>query len=271
MPHGPLRTGLVCFALAGGLLGGGPLGPGPGSARAESGLVIDRPAEIGVVPAATYDVGRHRVGRAHLVIEQLDDGRIRLLNESGFTGGARTVMSAVLEPVVGEQKLRPVRQESRSFDGSGQALGVLIIDHENGVASCYKPDGEKAGELELPEGDRVANVTLSLLFLPLVRREQEELSFQLFLCSGGSKLVDFVANLSPGSRNGKRPNAVEVRYGPDFGIASLVARNFIPKLSVWFDPAAPHQWVAHRVPLYGNGPEVFVVRDGVPTRWLGHE
>ena len=49
----------------------------------------------------------------------------------------------------------------------------------------------------------------------------------------------------------------------------LVAQNFIPKLSFWFDPEAPHRWMAHRLPLYGKGPEVFVVRDGVPTDWLG--
>ncbi len=242
-----------------------------GHARAESALRVDPPEQLGVVPASTYDVRRQRVGRAHLVIEGLEQGRIRLLNESGFTGGARTVMNVVLEPVDGDGKLRPVRQESRSFDASGNPLGVLLIDHENGVASCYAPDGEKSSELELPRSDRVANVTLSLLFLPLVRREQEELSFQLFLCSGGSRLVDFVANLSPESRNGKRPNAMEVRYGPDFGIASMVARNFIPKLSMWFNPQSPHQWVAHRVPLYGNGPEVFVVREGVPTRWLSDD
>ena len=62
-----------------------------------------------------------------------------------------------------------------------------------------------------------------------------------------------------------------MRYGPDFGIATLVARSFVPKLSFWFDAAEPHQWMAHRLPLYGDGPEVYVVRDGVPTRWLGQD
>jgi hypothetical protein len=113
---------------------------------------------------------------------------------------------------------------------------------------------------------------LHLLFLPLVRGESDDVSFQLFLCGGGAKLVDFVGNLAPSSRNGKRRGrVVEVRYGPDFGFASMVARNFIPKLSFWFGPQAPHQWMAHRVPLYGNGPEVFVVREGVPPSWLGDE
>jgi hypothetical protein len=263
MPDSSQWKALVIGLAASCLLGEG--------AAAESALLVDPPDEIGVIPAATYDVQRRKVGAAHLVVEKLDDGRLRMLSDSGFTGGARTVMSALLRPVDGTGKLRPVFQESRSFDAEGRPLGRLSIDHEARLARCQKPDGALAGEIELPEEDHVANVTLSLLFLPLVRRDEEELSFQIFLCSGGSKLVDFVANLSPASRNGKRPHVIEVRYGPDFGIASMIARNFIPKLSVWFAPESPYPWVAHRVPLYGNGPEVYIVREGVPTRWLADD
>lgn len=243
----------------------------PGVAAAESGLLLDAPEVVGTIEASTYDVRRQRVGAAHLILEKLDDDRLRMASESGFTGGARTVRTALLEPVEGKRKLRPVFQDSRSFDAEGTPIGVLSIDHARGVARCTGPDGKLRSETELGPHDRVANFTLSLLFLPLARRETEEISFQIFLCSGGSRLIDFVASLSPASRNGKRPKALEVRYGPDFGIASLVARNFIPKLSVWFDPEAPHPWVGHRVPLYGNGPEVFVIREGVPPRWLSDD
>jgi hypothetical protein len=147
---------------------------------------------------------------------------------------------------------------------------VLSVDHVQGIASCKNADGGVRGQIALPPNDRVANVPLNLLFLPLVRHEEEEISFQLFMCGGGAHFIDFVANLAPSSRNGKRPKTVvEVRYGPDFGFATLVAQNFVPKLSFWFDPEAPHRWMAHRLPLYGKGPEVFVVREGVPPGWLG--
>ena len=242
-----------------------------GAAGAESGLVVDYPESLGVVPAATYDVERERVGKAHLVLEQVDEGRVRMFSESGFTAGPRTVLTAILEPLDGEKKLRPVLQESRSFDPSGTAMGTLSIDHERGLGTCKGPSDEVISEIELPESDRVANVTLNLLFLPLVRREQDEVSFQLFLCGGGARLIDFVGSLSPESRNGKKPLAMEVRYGPDFGIASMVARNFVPKLSIWYAPDAPHPWLAHRVPLYGKGPEVFVIREGIPPRRLGED
>jgi hypothetical protein len=241
-----------------------------GTGRAESDLLMDYPGVFGPIPASTYDVDRKQVGKARLVIENLGNGNVRISSESGFTGGARTIASAELVPAEDGHKLRPVLQESRSVDPEGNALGTLSIDHVKGIASCRNPDGETREKIPLPSNDRVANVPLNLLFLPLVRHEKEEIAFQFFMCGGRAHFMDFVANLAPSSRNGKPPQKfVEVRYAPDFGIATLVAQNFVPKLSFWFDPEAPHRWMAHRLPLYGKGPEVFVVRDGVPTHWLG--
>ena len=42
----------------------------------------------------------------------------------------------------------------------------------------------------------------------------------------------------------------------------------MPKLSFWFDPRSASPWLAHRIPLYSKGPEVFVIRDGLPTGWF---
>jgi hypothetical protein len=243
-----------------------------GTGRAESDLLMDYPGFFGPIPASTYDVDHKQVGSARLLIEGLDNGKVRIISESGFSDGARTIATAELVPAEGEHKLRPVLQKSRSFNADGDALGVLLVDHVQGIASCRNPDGRTKDKIALPPNDRVANVPLNLLFLPLVRREKEEIAFQFFMCGGGAHFVDFVANLAPSSRNGKQPRkVVEVRYGPDFGLATVVAQTFVPKLSFWFDPELPHRWMAHRLPLYGKGPEVFVVRDGVPAHWLGDD
>ena len=240
-----------------------------GSARAESDLLLEAPKAFGTVDASTYDVNRRRVGDAHLVMERLGDGNVRLISQSGFTGGARTVITAVFEPTGAPDTLRPLRQESRSFDHQGNPLGHLLLDHAEGVGRCFDPNGVQVAELEIPGEDRVANTALSLLFLPLVRGETDEIDFLLFFCGLGTRFVTFTANRAPD--NGGPQNVVEVRYGPDFGFATLVASSFVPRLSFWFDPKSPHRWMAHRLPLYGKGPEVFVVRKGVPPRWLGDE
>jgi hypothetical protein len=252
----------LALALAWGLLAAVP-------AASESDLLLDLPESFGTVDAATYDVNRNRVGDAHLVMERIDGGNVQLISQSGFTGGAHTVITATFEPAARPGKLRPLRQESRSFDPAGNPLGRLLIDHADGVARCFDPQGAPSAELEIPSDDRVANTALSLLFLPLVRNETEVVEFQLFFCGLGTRFVPFTANRV--ATNGKRPNVIEVRYGPDFGFATMVASSFVPRLSFWFDPKTPHRWMAHRLPLYGKGPEVFVVRKGIPPRWLGDE
>ena len=244
------------------------------TAHAESALRMAYPENLGVIPASTYDAQQQRVGDAHIVIDKLDDDSIRIFSESGITDGARTIATAVLAPVESGGSLRPVLQQSRSFDPQGVPLGVLSVDHRAGTASCSKPngDGMKVESLPLPSSDRVANVPLSLLFLPLVKGETGELHFQIFLCGSGARFLDFVARVAPGDADARGRRVIEVAYGPDFGrLVSLVARHMTPKLSFWFDPAAPHRWMGHRLPLYSKGPEVFVVRDGVPAAWFADE
>jgi hypothetical protein len=240
------------------------------SAGAESALRMEYPTSFGMVPAATYDAERHRIGAAHLVIENLDGGHVRIFSESGITGGARTVATAELAPVDGGRWLEPLLEESRTFASDGAPRGILRIDHRARLGSCSRPSGEgETRSLELPAGDRIANVPMNLLFLPLVRGDADRLDFQLFLCGGGPRLVDFEATRAPTNGSGEPGEVVEIRYGPQLGpVLALVAPSFLPKLSFWFDRREPYRWLAHRIPLYSDGPEVFVIRDGVPPKWL---
>jgi hypothetical protein len=239
-----------------------------GSARAESALRLPYPHVFGTIPASTYDEHYKRVGSAHLVIENVDDTRVRLLVESGIDGGARTVATAELETVDGGRFLKLVRQESRSIDAHGIPMGVLSIDHENGIATCDKPKGDhmQTEQLMLPEHDRVANVPLTLLFQPLVEGTTDEVTFQLLLCRFGARLIDIDAHVVPHDDGDEDTDPiVEVEYQPNFGrFVSLVAETWIPKLYMWFDRRSSNPWIAHRIPLYSKGPEVFVIRDGVP-------
>jgi hypothetical protein len=244
----------------------------PHAARAESELRLSYPQVFGAVPASTYDTSRHRVGAAHLVVEKLEDEDVRILAESGFDGGARNVATALLEPSQDRRSLRPVLQESRTFWGDGSLRSTLTVDHRTRVASCGRSNGAGMAveRIELPNLDRVANVALSLLFEPLVQGDTPSAAFQLFLCEGGARLMDFEAHVERRDTGAHGPGSlVEVRYRPDLGpIGSFVAEHLIPKLSFWFDPTAPNPWLAYRLPLYSKGPEVIVVRDGVPTGWL---
>ena len=266
MPPRPLLLVVLCLA---------PLLLPARGARAESELRLSYPEVFGTVPASTSDTNQHRVGGAHLVIEKLENRDVRIFAESGFDGGARNVATALLEPSSDGRSLQPVLQESTTFRGDGSLRGTLSVDHRTRVATCgrSKGDGMALERIELPGFDRVANVALTLLFQPLVRGDTPSTAFQLFLCEGGARLIDFEAHVERRDTGPRGPGSlVEVRYRPDLGlIGSFVAARLIPQLSFWFDPTSATPWLAHRLPLYSKGPEVIVVRDGVPTHWLTDE
>jgi hypothetical protein len=241
---------------------------------ADSELMLPYPATYGVIPASTFDTGKQRVGDANLKIEKLEDGTVRIFAESGVDGGARTVATATLAPIIDTNLLRPVSQQSSSFDANNKALGVMNIDHTTGEATCSFPQAEDEGmrtqRVPLPEHDRVANVPLNLLFEPLIKGDASTVDFQILLCRNHAKLLDFQARVvrRDDAADGSE-HLVEVRYGPDFGsFFSLLANAVVPRLSFWFDPDSPNPWIAHRMPLYADGPEVFVVRQGIETNTL---
>jgi hypothetical protein len=234
---------------------------GSAAAHAESSFILAQPLAFGRVGAATYDEAGERIGGADLLIERLDSGRVRVRSESGRKHGAQTIASAELAPIDSASGLRLLFEESRSLDSQGRALGVLSVDHVRRVARCRDEHGETVAQLDLPDADRVVNVPMNLFFQPLVRGEAESLEFQVFLCRPQPRLIDFEAwTVRHGSEG-----PIEVRYGPDLGVATLLARQVAPKLSFWFEPTAPHPWMAHRIPLYSGGPEVLVVRDDVSS------
>lgn len=241
-------------------------------ALAESALMLPVPNSFGTFPASTYDEHGHRVGDAHLVIEKLANGNVRLLGESGIDGSARNVVTAEFEPANGGSALRLLRQTSRSWDAAGAALGKLSVDHQGEIGRCDPPQasGDHQKTMALPDHDRIANIPVNLLFLPLATGERDEVDFQVFLCSGKPRLVKAKASVARRvkTQDGLR-NIVEVRYDLDLGpMLSRLARPFIPKVAVWFDPKDPDAWLAHRMPLFAKGPTVMVVRTGIPPELL---
>lgn len=256
------------FTGIGFLLGGGA------PASGESALRLPPPSRFGEVSAATYDEEGHPVGPASMRAEALPGDRVRLVVRSGFDEAPRTQAAAILERVPGERALRIVSQESRSFNERGEPMGVLAIDHERRIARCVPAPGSGNAEqrFELPEADRVANVPLTLLFRKLATGEVDEVSFQIFVCTGGPRLVDARARRvdeGTGADAGEGPHLVEISYDLDFGpILSSLARAFVPRMSIWFDADDPGAWVGHRIPLYGRGPNVLVVRTGYAPELL---
>jgi hypothetical protein len=251
-----------------------------GPAAAESALQLPAPEMFGVVGADTYDEQGRRVGGAKVSVEELSGGLVELEMRSGIDGAEQTVLTARLERIEGADgsgaapAYRPVFQSSRSFDAAGKTLGLMSVDHVRSLVSCDPPPGGggEVQRLALPAGDRVANVPLNLLFLPLARGEVERVDFQFVLCRGGPRLLDATAGVAKVTNGGTdgHEHVVEVRYQLDLGpVLTRLAAPFLPQLSVWLDAERPGAWLGHRVPLFSQGPIVVVMRTGFDPALLG--
>ena len=77
-------------------------------------------------------------------------------------------------------------------------------------------------------------------------------------------MIDFQGYVAPNVDAGPETRIVEIRYRPDLGALTWLGSAFLPTFSVWLDGEG--DYVAHRIPLYNEGPEVLVVREGLSPR-----
>jgi len=241
-------------------------------AAGESDLRIPYPENFGVIAAATYDEQGRRVGGADLNIELLENGNVTLRVRSGFDGGAQQIVEAELAPFEydGTKMLRLLRESSRSFDPDGKPLVVLQIDHQEGRATCTPPTGKKkaSNTIDLPQNDRVANVPLNLLFTPLALGEIDKLDTQVFFCLGGARLMKFAGRAVDAASLVKDDDLMmrKIIYEPNVSVLyNWAAKALAPKIMFWFD-AKQTKYLAHRLPLYTDGPVVYVIREGISPR-----
>ena len=247
------------------------------TAGAESLIHLPRLDDSRALAATTFDPSGRAVGRSSFRVEELTEGRRRIEIEMAVDAGGQNVSQATLAPMPrganGEASgLRLVEERSQSTRADGVRLDLLVIDHEQGRASCIPDEGgaSEAKHVALPDPDRVVNVPMQLLFQPLVRGEVEEVRFQIVLCSDGPKLQDMIAVRGPRFERGGL-EVVEIRYGPDFGsTVAFFASRLLPSFSFWFD-GKDGAYLGHRMPLHRKGPEVVLVRSGLTPHDLGVE
>ncbi len=230
--------------------------------RAESSLLLPLPQTMGSVEVDTYDeAGEVRVGPGFIQFQTLEDDTIEFVGSSGIDGAENTTIKALFARTPDGTRLRPLFQESRSFDASGAPLGVMTVDHREGVGTCHPTGGERRS-VELPEVDRVANVILAQALVPLAATGEGEAPFQILICRPTVRVVSAVARVEE-SADWNQSQLVEIRTGADLGpVLNRLLGPWLPSVSLWFDARQP-AWLGHRVPLFAKGPTVTVLRADV--------
>lgn len=259
----------------------------PAPVAAESSAVLESLGDLEGVEATTFYTEGHAVGTSSFQVATEETGVRRMTVTMAIEGGGRNVSEAMLVPITNTitarqnagQTVRPVgprqsfrllEQRAQATRADGVAFELLVIDHEKGRVSCYPPDGDLTNgrHIDLPEDDRVVNVTMPLLFLPLVTGEVDSVRFQVALCRNGPVLHKMIAVRGPKSHHDGR-DVIEIRYGPDVGKAvAWFASRLLPKFSFWFD-ARDGTYLGHRMPLHRKGPDVVLVRRGLSPLDIG--
>jgi len=274
---------------------------------AESGVMLKIPSIMENIGATTFDADGQAVGKSRLEIERRQDGSKTIRISMNIAGGGSNISQATLSPVSAElqgetadalvgdgarvttparpdsdasvprpnvQVFRVTEERSQSRSAEGRTFPLLVIDHEQKRVSCY-PEGESDPEMHaqhvsIPDGDRVVNVPMQLLFQPLVEGEVDSVRFKIATCADGPVLHEMIAvRAGTTLRNGRR--IVEIEYGPDFGeTVAWLASRLLPSFSFWFD-AQDGSYLGHRMPLHRKGPEITLVRQGLTPVQLGIE
>ena len=254
---------------------------------AESTIVLETPGEFEQIRATTFDEKGRAIGTSSFEVTKDETGVRHMMVTMAIEGGGSNVSEAILAPIAGaiagshgggqtvlqagpRRAFRLLEERSQATRADGVSLDFLVIDHTKGRVSCYPPDRDltKGRHIDLPEDDRVVNVPMQLLFLPLVSGEVKTLRFQIALCRNGPVLYKMVAVRGPRSHRAGR-DVVEIRYGPDLGDAmAWLASRFLPRFSFWFD-ASDGGYLGHRMPLHRKGPEILLVRQGLTPHDIG--
>ena len=249
------RAGLSTLLVASAL--GALFATAPAAARSR--LAVSAPLRFGEFDAITYAEDGRPIGHAHLSISKDPDGRVRMTSRTAIDGGARNEANAEFTVGGDGRTLRLIAQHIESFDEEGASRGAIVIDHERGTGRCERNRTGDSATIALPESDRVANAVLNLLFAPIARDGLERLEFQLFLCRGGPRIIDFAASMAPRVDAGGDHRVVDIEYRPDLGpLLRWLPDAVLPELHFWLD--ADGNYLAHRIPLYTEGPEVLVIR-----------
>jgi hypothetical protein len=260
--------------------------------HAESSFVLRPTGALEALLATTFDTQGRAVGQSSFEVETDERGRHLMRVTMTIEGGGSNISEATLAPIplapslapptasspkaprdedeLGQATLQILEERSQARNAEGDAFPLLVIDHQKGRVSCY-PDskGPSEGEhIDIVGEDRVVNVPMQLLFLPLVRDEVDSLSFQIATCVPGPVLNRMIAVRGPTkTRDGRE--IIEIEYRPDLGkTVAWLASRLLPSFSFWFD-TSDGQYMGHRMPLHRKGPEILLVRQGLTPTEIG--
>jgi len=205
--------------------------------------------------------GSQVIGHGRYVFHQ--QGRmVDVRGDVHYTDGSRDLEhDLVSEPPNSDPVLRLFRATFLAPDGS-----PLLVERANfrtGQASCkWASEGndDYQATLQVPPDTYAGALAVMPLEEAFARGEQAS-SMHMFECMPKPAIVAVDAELQSDSHWRFHPGVVaHLQLFPDLGWLTTLASPFIPKVSVWLDPAAGWAYIGTLKARFYKGPEELMVR-----------
>jgi hypothetical protein len=218
------------------------------------------------VDLTVYSVDRKLViGHARFTIKEAGK-TVEIIGSTKYGNGERDWERVLLEHQDGNPLPVIASYQSNFLAPDGSAQLMEKADAKSGAASCRW--GSQFGDISYEDtlefgSDSYAGAASIVPLEYALKTGGSSVHFQVFDCAPKPALYNIDAKLDNGvARWSFYPGELaKMGLTPDLGWLNLVARPFIPDISVWFDPKEGYQYVGTSKDRFYRGRSQVLVRN----------
>ncbi|HVN64855.1 MAG TPA: hypothetical protein VMT58_09480, partial [Candidatus Binataceae bacterium] len=215
--------------------------------------------------------GKVALGRSHYSVEYASDRAI-LHGENRYQNGDYDIERAVLIPQPGglDVPARVVEFSHHYFNPGGALLRSGTADFTTGYAVCRSVtpshNEDQALMLSIPP-NTWSGASVAIPLRHMAGGGSGSYHLHVFACAPGPKIMDVDVSIGNETKLWHAGNVegIKADLTPDFGLFSVFAEPFAPKIHFWFDPTDRMNLEGALLPRYYRGPEIMLVKPGDPA------
>lgn len=217
--------------------------------------------------------GKLVIGHAHFTIKEAAK-TVEIVGDTHYQVGERDWERIMLEYQPGNPLPVVTAYQSHFLSANGSPQLSEKADFKSGEASCRWgnefADSSYDDTLEI-QPDTYAGAASIVPLEYALKKGESSAHFHVFDCTPKPTIFNVDAKLENGEVRWSYYPGELAKMGltPDLGWLNLVARPFIPDISVWFDPKEGFQYVGASKDRFYRGRHQVLVRASSPGRRIG--
>ncbi len=217
--------------------------------------------------------GKLVIGHAHFTIKEAGK-TVEIVGDTRYQVGERDLERIMLEYQPGNPLPTVTSYQSHFLAANGAPQLSEKADFKSGEASCQWgsefEDSSYEDTLEV-EPDTYAGAASIVPLEYALKKGESTAHFHVFDCTPKPTIFTVDAKLENGEVHWSYYPGELTKMGltPDLGWLNVVARPFIPNISVWFDPRQGFQYVGASKDRFYRGRHQVLVRNNHPSAQIG--